>query len=126
MYTPSSTLQSAALPVHSLSNVMKPAAVFPHAAMPIPMPIPVPMPNLPTTAPLAVSTAAHDAPVSSAAARRPFMNQTILEIRKVPKENNTVVKISEYFQRFGTIVNIQVSEYNFVVLPDSYDAISII
>lgn len=48
-------------------------------------------------------------------ARRPFMNQTILEIRKIPFDSNTVVKLSEYFQKFGKIVNIQVCHYFYVI-----------
>jgi len=84
--------------VHSLTAATAPPAV------------PVPAPKFPVASTSAPSVA-HQPPVAPPA-RRPFMNQTILEIRKIPFEANSVVKLSEYFQKFGNIVNIQVSYEN--------------
>ena len=69
--------------------------------------VPVPAPKAPvitTSAPPVITQ-----PPAVSPPRRPFMNQTILEIRKIPFESSTIVKLSEYFQKFGNIVNIQVS-----------------
>ena len=34
---------------------------------------------------------------------------TTLEIRKIPVESNTILKLNEHFSRFGTVTNVQVS-----------------
>lgn len=41
----------------------------------------------------------------------PF-KKNILEIRKIPVNFNTIAKLSEHFQKFGTITKIQVSYYS--------------
>ena len=40
----------------------------------------------------------------------PF-RKNVLEIRKIPAHFNTIAKLSEHFQKFGTITKIQVSRY---------------
>ena len=37
-----------------------------------------------------------------------FQRTETLELKKIPRELNTISKLNEYFQRFGNIVNIQV------------------
>ena len=37
------------------------------------------------------------------------VNNRTLEIKKVPRELNNISKLNEYFQKFGSIVNLQVS-----------------
>jgi len=39
--------------------------------------------------------------------RHPYRKNTVLEIRKIPAELNNMVKLSEHFQKFGTITKIQ-------------------
>ncbi|XP_063413751.1 RNA-binding protein 26-like [Mytilus trossulus] len=43
--------------------------------------------------------------------RKPGANNTntTLELRKVPRENNNIAKLYEYFGKFGTLTNVQVS-----------------
>lgn len=37
-------------------------------------------------------------------------DNTKLEVRKIPREMNTITQLNEHFSKFGTIVNIQVRE----------------
>eukprot|EP00794_Sanderia_malayensis_P007433 gene7433-8255_t len=98
MYTPSS-LHPAQAPLQPLANTFPPVLHPPPGMPPMAM---MSSGLTPTVASKTGQLSSYNQP------RRPFMNQTILEVRKIPKENNTAVKISEYFQKFGTIVNIQV------------------
>jgi len=45
---------------------------------------------------------------------RPFHGRTkpsdTVIVRKIPRDMNTITKISSHFEKFGTIVNIKVSE----------------
>lgn len=42
--------------------------------------------------------------------KKPFdPTNTTLELRKIPREQNTITKLNEHFSKFGTIVNLQVS-----------------
>ena len=40
----------------------------------------------------------------------PFRLSDTLVLRKIPKELNTITKLSGHFEKFGTIVNLQVSK----------------
>lgn len=41
-------------------------------------------------------------------------NNRTLEIRKIPRELNTIAKLNEHFEKFGTVVNLQVRKSSFV------------
>ena len=40
---------------------------------------------------------------------------TALILRKVPLELNTVAKLSNHFEKFGTVVNVQVIQFNSIL-----------
>ena len=42
-----------------------------------------------------------------------------LIIRKIPREHNTITKLSSHFERFGTIVNLNVSVNTVLIIPMS-------
>ena len=107
MYTPSSTFLPSQIVAPPLPDAVK--TILQRTAMTMPPQVPIVSHVVPR--PVSSLSAVPQAPVVASPPRRPFMNQTILEIRKVPKELNTVVKISEYFQKFGNIVNIQVCTF---------------
>ena len=104
MYTPSPPLVPTPLAGVSLPDAVK--SILQRSVMA------AQVPALPMVSPLSVaSLVAPASQIQNVPARRPFMNQTILEIRKIPRDSNTVVKLSEYFQKFGSIVNIQVCSF---------------
>ena len=46
----------------------------------------------------------------------PTQLSSALILRKVPFELNTVAKLSNYFEKFGTVVNVQVISWIFLVI----------
>ncbi|XP_065058188.1 RNA-binding protein 27-like [Rhopilema esculentum] len=104
MYTPSPPLVPTPLAGVSLPDAVK--SILQRSVMA------AQVSALPMVSPLSVASLAPVSQMQNVPARRPFMNQTILEIRKIPRDSNTVVKLSEYFQKFGSIVNIQVNYEN--------------
>lgn len=85
----------------------------PQNSTPVPPPEQPPPPPLPSALPQqGVTTQApgstnQTAPVKSRLGFPRKLSDT-LELKKIPRDLNSIAKLNEHFQRFGTITNIQV------------------
>ena len=96
---------------------MRPAFSAPIPGLPgLHPPLHAPMPNPPISsgafAPVNNKTTPMSRPgMGMAGSKIPSRPSDTIVLRKIPRDMNTITKLSGYFEKFGTIVNLQVNRY---------------
>ena len=75
---------------------------------PLGLPPPPPLPRPPLSSVTCLSTHSHPHPRPFPSIRLPQRASEALILRKVPRELNSITKLSAHFEKFGTIVNLTV------------------